>query len=297
MNIRAFALIFFLLSAPEAVHGDRPTMVVSPAPTAVIGEMGSTRIEPPETLMELALRKGVGFQNLAAANPHLDPWLPPAGAIVTLPTATTLPVGIQPGITINLAEYRLYYLWRAKGRHMFRVYPIGIGSEGWNTPEGDFAITAKAERPAWTVPLSIRRERPELPPVVPPGPENPLGEYWLQLSARGYGIHGTNQPLGVGRRVSHGCIRLYPDDIRDLFARVKIGTPVRILYQPIKMARRGNQLLLEVHADHLGQIADPLREVLRQKQLLGWRGPLHYSTLMRVLREARGVPVPLLLED
>ncbi len=246
--------------------------------------------------MELAYREGVGFSNLVAANPDLDPWLPQPGTQVLLPTSTILPPDTEPGITINLAEFRLYYVWEEKGMRLVRIYPIGIGSEGWGTPEGNFTIRRKIRRPVWTAPLSIRRAEPDRPARIPPGPDNPLGDYWLGLSVNGYGIHGTNKPLGVGRRVSHGCIRLYPDDIRDLFRRVRIGTPVRIIYQPIKLGKKEEKLLLEVHADYLEKMDNPLEEVVRQKRALHWKGPIDLPTLLRILREARGMPEPLFLQ-
>lgn len=292
--MRPLTLFFLLLIVALPAHGAE-TLLLPAAAAAGIGENRIAIVSPGETLMELAVRAGVGFHNLLAANPGVDPWLPPAGTEILLPTAINLPSGLEPGITINLAEFRLYYLWRESGRRKVRVYPIGIGSEGWNTPEGNFMVTGKTERPAWAVPASIRQEKSYLPAVVPPGPDNPLGEYWLQLSVHGYGIHGTNKPLGVGRRVSHGCIRMYPEDIRDLYRRVQAGTPVYIMYRPIKLAWSNNNLLLEVHADFLGKIDDPLREVIRQKQALHWPGPLHLDTVQRILGEAKGIPLPLLL--
>ncbi len=291
MLLRTALVAIFLLIAAGIAVGAAPAGL-----PATLGEMRSATLESGETLMELACRMRVGYLNLTAANPDIDPWRPPAGAEIVLPTATVLPTGLKPGITINLAEFRLYFLTQEKGKRRLRVYPIGIGREGWLTPEGDFAITGKTVQPAWRVPASIRAEKPDLPAVVPPGPDNPLGGYWLQLSAAGYGIHGTNQPMGVGRQISHGCIRLYPDDIRELFALVRVGTPVRIVYQPIKLGREGNQLRLEVHADFLGKIADPLQEVLRQKHALDWQGPLHYSTVKQIVDEAMGIPLPLLQE-
>jgi L,D-transpeptidase ErfK/SrfK len=295
MIIRLFFLILLFLGPPAAAQGRifRETNILPDAPAPVVGHNSATTTHPRESLMELACRTGVGFSNLVAANPNLDPWLPQPGREVLLPTSVILPPGTEPGITINLAEFRLYYVWEEKGLRMVRIYPIGVGSEGWDTPEGNFTIRRKIRRPVWNAPLSIRLAEPDRPSRIPPGPDNPLGDYWLGLSVNGYGIHGTNKPLGVGRGVSHGCIRLYPDDIRDLFRRVKIGTPVRIIYQPIKLGKEEEKLLLEVHADYLGKIDNPLEEVLHQKRALHWKGPISLSTLLRILREARGMPEPL----
>lgn len=265
-----------------------------PAASApVVGSNRSYVLGTDETLIELAYRAGLGYEGLAAANPGVDPWLPQAGQSVLLPYQAILPTAAGLGITINLAEYRLYLVWEQAGRRLVRIYPIGIGAEGTATREGLFAVTAVVTDPSWTVPASIRAERPELPGTVPPGPDNPLGKYWIGLSLEGVGIHGTNKPFGLGRRVSHGCIRLYPEDIEDLAGRVGKGTPVRIVYQPIKLGLRGGQLLAEVHPDYLGRIDNGLEEVGRQRRALAWGGLLDAKALQQALQQARGIPLPI----
>jgi L,D-transpeptidase ErfK/SrfK len=240
-----------------------------------------------ETLVKLAVDAGVGYQNLLNANPGIDPWLPPEGHAVLLPYATLPPERLQRGITINLAEYRLFY-WADNDAPRF--YPVGIAEEQATTPEGDFVILNKISNPVWKVPKAVRRER-RLPASLPPGPDNPLGEFWLGFSKAGHGIHGTNDPFGIGRRASRGCIRLYAQDIRDLFGRVQVGTPVRILYQPIKVAIADGELLMETHPDFLGRIADPRQELQRRLAALDWQGELDQEAVVRGLQEARGVPV------
>ncbi|MHB1398162.1 MAG: L,D-transpeptidase [Trichloromonadaceae bacterium] len=262
-------------------------------PAPVIGSNRIYVLGADETLIELAYRAGLGYEGLAAANPGIDPWLPEAGRAVLLPYEAILPAGTELGITINLAEYRLYLVWEQQGRRLVRIYPIGIGAEGVETREGRFTVTSVIADPSWTVPASIRAERPELPGTVPPGPENPLGKYWIGLSLEGIGIHGTNKPYGLGRRVSHGCIRLYPEDIEDLAARVGKGTAVRIVYQPIKLGLRGRYLLAEVHPDFLGRIDNRLEEVRRLRKGLSWGGLFDAQALQQVLAEARGIPLPV----
>jgi len=169
----------------------------------LVGKNRPYYIGPGEDLIQLAWRGGVGYKALVKANPEVDPWLPKTGEQITLPYAMIVPNNLQTGITINLAELRLYYVWEENGRRRLRAYPISVGAEGLQTPEGEFKVKNMVENPTWTAPASIREERPDGPHSIPPGPDNPLGDHWIGLSIPGYGIHGTNKPLGVGRRVSH----------------------------------------------------------------------------------------------
>ncbi len=285
--------LLLLLATAAPASGGSTSILTGAGPVPVVGSNQVVFTGRDDTLIQLARANGLGFATLAAANPGLDPWLPGAGRPLLLPYATILPDLPRPGITVNLAELRLYLFRPEEDRMRVSVYPIGIGDEGWETPEGEFAVRCKIERPAWTPPAAIRREHPELPPWVPPGPDNPLGGYWLGFSDTGHGIHGTNQPYGVGRRVSHGCLRLYPEDIRDLYDRVTVGTPVRIIYRPIKVGMRDGVLLVEAHRDYLRQVANPLSEVWQQSQRIGWQGKIDWKAVERVLAEARGIPLPI----
>lgn len=268
------------------ITGQGPAPVVGSARTYIIG-LG-------EDLINLAWRAGVGYETLVRANPEIDPWLPAAGAHLVLPHVAVVP-STQPGIVINLAEKRLYLIWREGADTLARFYPIGIGREGRETPLGKFRVVNRAKDPTWTPPPSVRAEKPYLPPSVPPGPNNPLGEYWLGLNDQRIGLHGTNKPFGVGREVSSGCIRLYPEHISDLFYRVQVGTPVEIIYQPIKLGLRDGHLYLEVHPDERGAIADPLAEVLRQKAALGNGMRVDLDAVRLALHNKSGMPVPVSL--
>lgn len=198
-----------------------------------------------ETLLSIARRYDLGFVELRAANPGIDAWQPGAGTRLVLPTAHLLPNARRKGIVINLAEQRLYYFRRA-GENVLS-YPVGIGDSGWETPVGATRVRGKRTNPTWIPPTSIRAQHPDLPAAIPPGPANPLGAFALDLAWPGYVIHGTNKPAGIGRRVSHGCIRLYPEDIAQLYSMVPIGTPVAIVDQPVKLGWIGGALYLEVH--------------------------------------------------
>jgi L,D-transpeptidase ErfK/SrfK len=201
-------------------------------------------VRPGDTLVDIAVAYRVGFVELAAANPAVDRWLPRPGTEVVIPQEHILPAAPRRGIVINLAELRLYHFGR-DGE--VASMPIGIGSEGLETPDGETTITGKRKNPTWWPPPSIRAEKPELPKAVPPGPDNPLGDYALELGWPLYRIHGTNLPYGVGRRVSHGCIRMYPADIETVFNSVRIGTPVTVVDQPVKVGWQEGRLFLEAH--------------------------------------------------
>jgi L,D-transpeptidase ErfK/SrfK len=259
----------------------------------VVGRYFSRPVREGETLVQLAREYGLGYGAMIHANPDIDPWLPKKGQPVLFPYSTILPEPPRPGIVVNLAELRLFLFWREKGNWRVRIYPVGIGDQGWETPTGEFSIRQVVERPSWTPPPSLRQEHPELPPVVPPGPDNPLGGYWLGFSPEGFGLHGTNAPFGIGRRVSHGCIRLYPEDIRDLAKRAVKGTPIRIVYRPIKVGIRDDILYVESHYDFLGKIADSLQEIVSRARAAGWTTPLPAAVVEKILVENRGIPVPV----
>ncbi len=211
----------------------------------VAGTIGVHIATAADTLLDLARTHELGYVELVAANPGVDPWRPAAGTPIVLPTAHVLPSVARRGLVINLGDLRLYH-FTADGE-VAGSYPIGIGGEGTVTPIGRTAVAGKRRNPTWRPPASILRERPELPRQVPPGPDNPLGDFALDLARPGYAIHGTNKPDGVGRRVSHGCIRLYPEGIESLFPQVPVGTPVAIIDEPIKLGWSDGRLFLEAH--------------------------------------------------
>jgi len=211
----------------------------------IIGENKYYQVKEGDTLLEIARLHDLGFIELVSANPGVDPWIPEAGRTILLPTEHILPDGPRRGIVINRTELRLYYFDDRTGEAI--TYPIGIGREGRETPLGSTMIAAKRVNPAWTPPPSIRAERPELPVTVPPGPENPLGFFAMNLGWQNYVIHGTNKPYGIGRRVSSGCIRLYPEDIESFFGEIEIGTPVTVVDQAVKLGWADGELYMEIH--------------------------------------------------
>ncbi|MGI9235007.1 MAG: L,D-transpeptidase family protein, partial [Woeseiaceae bacterium] len=243
-----------------------------------------------------------------AANPGIDPWLPGENTPVVLPTQYVLPNVPKTGLVLNIATKRLfYYPPTAEGEsQQVLTYPIGIGRVGWETPLGTTSVVSKARDPSWWVPASVRREHAEmgdpLPSVVPPGPDNPLGSRVLKLEMPGYLIHGTNQPYGVGMRVSHGCVRLYPENIEFLYTLVDVGESVTIINEPYQLGSRDGVLFFEAHTpleeDELTTDAR-LQALLDQQHDVSGR-PLnnHLQDHVRSLaEEASGVPVSVVMYD
>mgnify|MGYP001816969603 FL=1 len=251
---RVFAMaaaLVCLLVAAQSVRAE--IYELPPEGYDVIGAVATVTARLEDTLVDIARRHGLGYEDVVRANPDVNVWLPGAGTEVVLPTQFVLPPGPREGIVLKLAEYRLYYYPKAKDGETAYVmtYPISIGRMDWETPLGRTAVISKVRNPSWYVPKSVLEEheadgRP-LPPVVPPGPDNPLGEYAMRLGLPGYLIHGTNRPAGVGMRVTHGCVRMFPEDIEYLFGKIDLQTPVRIINEPVKMGWVGDELVMEVH--------------------------------------------------
>ncbi len=214
----------------------------------VIGTPFYVKSSAQDTLLDIGRQHGLGYDEMQQANPKVDMWVPGDDKDVLLPVQHVLPDGPREGIVLNIAEKRMYYYRTALEVETFSA---GTGREGWETPVGNYTIIEKIKDPTWRPPESIRREHAAngdpLPEVVPAGPDNPLGAYAMRLSNPSYLIHGTNKPWGVGMQVSHGCTRMYPEDIERLFGQVETGTPVRIVNEPYKVGWLGDTLYLEVN--------------------------------------------------
>jgi L,D-transpeptidase ErfK/SrfK len=242
--------LFVCLAMPS---GNATTFYLPDDKTRVVGHNLIVFSRAEDTLLDIGRRFDIGYSEMASANPSVDIWLPGSGQRVLVPNQFILPAGVQKGIVINLAEMRLYYYPKQEAGQPKKVitHPIGIGREGWQTPLGKSKIIQKVKNPTWTVPESVLAEHlangDPLPKVVPAGPDNPLGAFKMRLGMPGYLLHGTNKPYGVGLRVSHGCIRLYPEDIEHLFGKVPLNTEVEIVYQPFKAAMYRGRLYVEAH--------------------------------------------------
>jgi len=240
-------LVVSVLSAVTSVLGRELEIIGA---SELVGEIQVIEARHEDTFIKIARHYNLGYRELVQANPGVNPWLPGEGTDVVLPTRFVLPYAPRRGIVINLPELRLYYFPEDNPDSVI-THPISIGRMDWGTPLGVSHIQSKALKPTWYPPESIRKEyeldgRP-LARVVPPGPDNPLGNHALRLSLPGYLIHGTNKPSGVGMRVTHGCIRMFPEDIEALFSRVEIGTPVYIVNQPYKIGWVEDGFYLEAH--------------------------------------------------
>jgi L,D-transpeptidase ErfK/SrfK len=287
---------------------DSNTFTLTSGAQTVVGEPQIVLTGPEDTFSDLARTYGLGYDDLIDANPGIDPWLPGDGTPVLLPTQYVLPDAPKRGVILNIATKRLfYYPASAEGEpQQVMTYPIGIGRVGWETPLGETTVIAKAKDPTWWVPASVRREHAEmgdpLPSVVPPGPDNPLGTRVLKLDMPGYLIHGTNQPYGVGMRVSHGCVRLYPENIEFLYTLVDVGEIVTIMNEPYQIGRKNGTLFFEAHApleDDTVPAEDRLSALL-DAELSADGQPLndHLKEHIMSLAEApSGVPVSVVMYD
>ncbi|HEY5264361.1 MAG TPA: L,D-transpeptidase family protein, partial [Steroidobacteraceae bacterium] len=305
---------------PPVVKAEPPPKPVLPKPNAtdryeidagteIVGYVQKTTIGKEDTLPDIARRFDVGYEEIRTANPGVDPWLPGVGREVVVPTEFILPAAPHEGVVVNVAEMRIFYYPRHKKGEPQIVYthPIGIGKVGWKTPEGTTRIVSREKDPVWVVPKSVRDEHSEngdkLPAVVPAGPDNPLGQYAFRLGWPSYLIHGTNKPYGVGMRSSHGCMRLYPEDIAVFFDMIPIGTKVTVVNQPYLFGWRDGTLYMQSYGamqddsrdwnkDRKRLIAHLLKPTLRKK-IADHTSEIDWQRVGDLAHTPRAVPVPI----
>ena len=275
----------------------------------VVGVVQVVRAGKDDTLTDIARRFNVGYEEVQRANPKVDPWLPGEGMEIVVPSQFILPDAPRTGLVINIAAMRVFYYPPAKRgeRQTVVTHPIGIGKVGWRTPEGVTKIVRRQKDPTWRVPVSVRKEHHEngedLDPVIGPGPDNPLGKYAFYLQWPSYLIHGTNKPAGVGLRSSHGCIRLYPEDIEEFFNMVPIGTQVRVVNQPFVFGWRDGELYMQpfdVLEDDARDWTKAQKRLLKhsltarlQQQVHAHHEQIDWGLVSNLARSSRGVPVPI----
>jgi L,D-transpeptidase ErfK/SrfK len=292
-----FAAAAALLACAASARAE--TFSMPPAGSDIIGELRIVTAKHEDTLLDIARRFNLGYNEIVAANPRVDPWLPGAGTQVIVPTQFVLPPGPRQGIVLNLAQMRLFYF--IPGKPQVMTQPVGIGTDYARTPLGDTKIVRKTANPVWRPSRDIREEHSAaghwLEREVPAGPDNPLGKFALYLGMKGsYLIHGTNKPWGIGMRVSHGCIRMYPEGIEALFSAVPVGTPVRIIDERFVFGSRDKVPYLQAFApeegdDDQGSDLTPLVQTLLRRAPEGAKPDL--SRLVSVASERRGIPLPV----
>lgn len=284
-----------------------PSVVVESKDVAtaksVVGHTRFYSVQKGDTFLDLARFYGLGYNEIEQANPGVDPWIPPVQQAIVLPTEWVLPQGEPKGVIINIPEMRLYYFHERQkdGPLLVSTYPVGLGRDDWRTPKGTFKITGKTKDPTWIIPESIReeriREKGRYEKMIAGGsPDNPLGKFRFELSMPGYRIHGTNIPWGVGMQVSHGCVRLYPEDIEQLFPMVPTGSPGEFAYQPVKIGARDGRIYAEVHPDIYTQTPGLFSEARRILAELGWTELVDTKRLERAVEEQSGVPLDVTLQ-
>jgi len=298
-----------VLPKPVATH----EFTLNLARDDVVGQPQVVSARAEDTLSDIARRFNLGYEEIVSANPGVDPWLPRAGTEIVLPTQFVLPDAPRRGIVVNLAAMRLFYYPKPKPGEQQRVitHPLGIGRVEWKTPEGTTKVVAKKAAPAWIPTPSIRKEHAAngdpLPKVVPAGPDNPMGSHVLRLSWPAYAIHGTNKPPSIGLRGSHGCLRLYPEDIVQLFHEVPVGTPVTVVNQPQLIGWRGDQLYFQAypaleddkrnHNKRLDQRITAARKALKGKQGNRAHAVVNKALLSEAVTNPRALALPISAVD
>jgi L,D-transpeptidase ErfK/SrfK len=330
-NLKPLTLSFILLSGLTGLNGCQtfsglfpgknevviaPTLPVEqqtiathefvlPKNQAIVGTMAAVNTNENDTLSDIARHFGLGYNDISIANPSIEPWTPKPNSRVLLPLRFIVPDAPRKGIVLNLANMRMFYYPKKQPGTLF-TYPVGIGRQGWNTPMGLTRIADKKANPTWAVPESIQREHAEkgapLPKFVRSGPDNPLGYYAMHLGFPGYLIHGTNKPYGIGMQISHGCVQLYPEDIKELFGKATVGMDVRITHQPYLTAWDNGVLYLEAHKplDKWSKNKAQLKsQLLKKLQRIGTSAKvsIDWKKVDRIIDRSDGIPTPILMNS
>jgi len=266
-----------------------PASAESGAKTTLIGRVYKHTVQRGETLLDIARKYDLGITSLQAFYPDLDPWLLEEGSSMQIPALWILPPAKGEGIVINVPELRLYYFIARYGSVC--TYPVTVGEKETPTPIGTFRVVEKEVDPQWNIPVRLQHKYKEK--SVPPGEDNPIGKYWLGLSRSRYGIHGTDNPWSVGRIISNGCIRLYPEDMEKLYPEVPKETIVDIIYQPVKFGFRGREIFIEVHEDFYGRIKNLERHARAVARKMALEDSVDWEKAHMALHDKSGVPVPV----
>ncbi len=296
---------FLLCSVIFADTALAEAYILPPGDAGLVGRTETIRISDQETLADVARQYNLGHEEIRLVNPKVEFWLLSEGTEVVLPRRYVLPRAKREGIVLNVPEMRIYYFPQkcsADENCELLTFPVSIGRMDWQTPLGETRVTQKVRNPTWWPPVSVREEAAQdgkyLPASVPPGPDNPMGKFALYLDLPGYRIHGTNLPGGVGMRSTHGCVRMYPEDIEFLFEWVRVGTLVQIVNQRVKLGWDGDTLFMEVHPpleEDNRSAADIKEQALGELQQLALERPFNLigGEFLRAFEEQNGIPVPI----
>ncbi len=278
-----------MAAGPYNIHLPASPQGVDPQALTVVGAIQHYRIKKGDDLLELARHYGLGYSELGVLYRKWDPFILPVGTEITIPTLWIVPNNHGNQIIVNTGELRLYYY--INNNTQVYTFPIGMGVLDFRTPQGKFRVIEKKVHPAWHIPKALQKKY-EMS-VMPPGPDNPLGDYKLTLSWGDYGIHGTAMPLGVGRMVSHGCTRMYPEHIKKLFPMVPVGTSVEYIYEPAKIGFRQGHIYLSVHEDVYFKIRSMILHVLDMLEQRGLADKVNMRKVMRAVEEQNDLPVDI----
>jgi L,D-transpeptidase ErfK/SrfK len=295
-----FRIIFLLLpllvtlltipaqaAGPYAVRLPAPGVTIDQNAMTVVGQPQEYTLQKGDDLLEIARKYGLGYMELGNIYRGWDPFIPPAGSRVVIPTIWIVPSHPRTQIVVNTGEMRMYYFIENNTKVI--TYPIGMGVLDFKTPTGKFTVVEKKVRPTWHIPVNLQAKYGTT--EIPPGPDNPLGDYKLTLSGGGgYGMHGTHMPLGVGRLVSHGCTRMYPEHIKALFPLVKVGTTVEYIYEPVMIGFKNGRIYLSVNQDYYHKIPDMLTYTLNRLEQAKLLDSVSLTKVMKLVEEKWGVP-------
>jgi L,D-transpeptidase ErfK/SrfK len=287
--IMVVAALPAMAAGPYNIHLPASSQGVDPQALTVVGAIQHYRIKKGDDLLELARHYSLGYSELGVLYRQWDPFLPPAGAEMTIPTLWIVPNNHGNQIIVNTGEMRLYYF--INNNTQVYTFPIGMGVLDFRTPQGKFRVIEKKVKPAWHIPKSLQAKYGMA--VMPPGEDNPLGDFKLTLSWGDYGIHGTAMPLGVGRLVSHGCTRMYPEHIKQLFPMVPVGTSVEYIYEPAKIGFRQGRIYLSVHEDVYFKIRSMILHVLTLLEQRGLADQVNMRKVMQAVEEQNGLAVDI----
>ena len=288
-----FLFAFLLFIANSSLAAETVPVRINQKILPLAGELITHTVQKGDSLFPIARNYGISYAAIVRANQIIDPNRIFAGQKLIIPKETVIPKTIEQGIIINLPEYRLYLFGKGK---LTGIYPVAIGLPTWQTPAGEFTILNKVKNPAWYMPPEIARRENVEKEIIPAGPNNPLGDRWIGTSIKHTGIHGTNQLMSVGKSLSHGCIRLYPEDIEKVFDAVSVGDPGEFLYEPVKVTVNNREIIVEVYPDIYGLIPD-LEKLAREKiEKFNLLEKIDAEKLQKAIKNSSGIPVRINLD-